>query len=112
MTLKRFVQSLELYFLHGKRRRQFMNRLFMGCGQNVSYFPRMLPLYPELIRFHNNIVVGSNVSFITHDAIHLVLPTDSPGGVYPYGKSRVYRNYGQCVYRSRQYGFVRGENRQ
>ncbi len=59
-----------------------MNRLFMGCGQNVSYFPRMLPLYPELIRFHNNIVVGSNVSFITHDAIHLVLPTDSPGGGY------------------------------
>lgn len=32
-----------------------------------------MPLYPELIRFHNNIVIASDVSFCTHDAIHDVL---------------------------------------
>ena len=61
-----------------------MDRLFGGCGDNVSYFPRLLPLYPELIRFHNNIVVGSHVSFLTHDAIHVILSRypSGPGGGY------------------------------
>lgn len=36
---------------------------------------RKIPLYPECIAFHNNIVVASNVVFITHDAIHKVMNT-------------------------------------
>lgn len=34
---------------------------------------RKVPLYPECIAFNNNIVVASNVLFITHDAIHKVM---------------------------------------
>lgn len=50
-----------------------MKKVFADCGEKVSYFPKILPLYPKLIKFHNNIVIASNVNFITHDAIHVVL---------------------------------------
>jgi len=39
----------------------------------VRFQPRMVPLYPELIKFHNNIMVGAGVRFVTHDAVHTVL---------------------------------------
>lgn len=47
--------------------------IFKMLGENVSLQFRKIPLYPKCIAFHNNIVVASNVSFMTHDAIHLVL---------------------------------------
>lgn len=73
MTKQRLLQTIALYIKKGKRRNDFLQRVMGGCGENVSFFPRIMPLYPELIKFHNNIVIASNVSFITHDAIHAVL---------------------------------------
>lgn len=38
------------------------------------YFqPRFVPLYPELIKLHNNIMVSAGVRFLTHDASFVVL---------------------------------------
>lgn len=48
------------------------HNVFRQLGENVSLQMRKIPLYPECIVFHNNIVVASNVSFLTHDAMHLV----------------------------------------
>lgn len=42
-------------------------------GENVSVQFHKIPLYPKCISFHNNIVIASGVSFVTHDAIHAVL---------------------------------------
>ncbi len=42
-------------------------------GDHVSIQFRVVPLYSELIRFHNNIAVARNVDFCTHDIIHRVL---------------------------------------
>lgn len=41
-------------------------------GENVSIQSRVIPLYSELIYFHNNIAVARNVDFVTHDIMHVV----------------------------------------
>lgn len=56
-----------------RKKKKLLKKIFADCGEKVSYFPKILPLYPKLIKFHNNIVIASNVNFITHDAIHVVL---------------------------------------
>lgn len=73
MRSKRFIQTIKLHIFHGKRRDKFMKNAFGGYGDKVSYFPKIMPLYLELLKFHNNIVIASGVNFITHDAIHVVL---------------------------------------
>lgn len=73
MTKERLIQSIKANIWRGKKRTDFMKAVFAGYGDNVSYFPKIMPLYPELIKFGNNIVVASGVHFITHDAIHKIL---------------------------------------
>ncbi len=73
MTKERLIRSIKMHWLKGDKRNKFMKNVFGGYGENISYFPTIMPLYPELIKFHNNIVIASGVSFCTHDAIHKVL---------------------------------------
>ena len=51
-------------------------------GNHVRLPAMILPLYPKLVTFHNNIEVASRVSFVVHDAIHGVINNDgqSRGG--------------------------------
>ena len=49
------------------------NGVYGAIGKNVMIQGRVVPLYLELIRFHNNISVARNVDFVTHDVIHSVL---------------------------------------
>lgn len=49
------------------------HRIYAGIGKNVSIQSRVVPVYSELIRFHDNIAVARNVDFCTHDVIHKVL---------------------------------------
>ena len=46
----------------------------------MTIMDRKVPLYSNLIRFHNNIEVASNVSFITHDVTHCMLNKYAGGG--------------------------------
>lgn len=48
-------------------------QVFAQMGDYVRFQPRLVPLYPELIKFHSNIMVGAGVRFVTHDAVHAVL---------------------------------------
>ena len=48
-------------------------KLYGSVGENCSIQQRKLPLYSELIFLHNNICIGSNVLFVTHDAVHFML---------------------------------------
>ena len=76
MTLKRLYHSFRMSMCRGSRRRAEYakkHHIFAGIGENVSIMGRVIPLYSELIRFHNNIAVASNVTFCTHDEIRLVL---------------------------------------
>ena len=75
MKLKRLIQLMGLWTKRGARRRgRYLKQhnIMASIGDNVRYQPRKIPLYPELIRIGDNVMIGSNVSLITHDAIHVV----------------------------------------
>lgn len=63
-----------LIFESQKRNRYIKkHKIFKEMGENVHFQPRIIPSDPELIKFHDNIVVGSNTTFVNHDYIHSVL---------------------------------------
>jgi len=81
MNIKRIWHSLRLVtILSGKKRAQYIkkHKLFNYIGDDCMLQIRKLPLYSDLIRFHNNVRIASNVSFITHDVVHSVLNTKYP----------------------------------
>ncbi len=47
--------------------------IFHHVGKNCMVMFRKIPLYPELISLGNNVWVASQVTFVTHDAIHHML---------------------------------------
>ena len=53
--------------------------IFYSMGENVFFQPRIIPSDPKLIKFHNNIVVTSNVTFVNHDVFHLGLKSLGKG---------------------------------
>lgn len=73
---KRLYHTIRLQFIRNARQRaEYLKRKnIFGCvGNNVSIMQRKIPLYPELIKFHNNISIGSNTSFLTHDGVFRIL---------------------------------------
>lgn len=47
--------------------------VYAHYGDNVAIQSRFIPIYSELISFHNNIVIARNVDFCTHDVTHSVI---------------------------------------
>ena len=45
-------------------------KIFAHVGKYVAYQPRKIPLYGNLISIGDNVIIGSSVSFLTHDAFH------------------------------------------
>lgn len=62
-----------------KKRIKFTRAVTLGeeyfgdVGENVKFQPRLIPLHPELIKLHNNIVVAAGVRFGTLDTSYTVL---------------------------------------
>lgn len=76
MKLKRLMHTVGMNMQRGALARgNYLKKkqVFAQMGDYVRFQPRMVPLYPELIKFHNNIMVGAGVRFVTHDAAHAVL---------------------------------------
>lgn len=76
MNKKRLLQTIGLAAKRsaGERGRYLKEKnIFAFVGENVHFQPRLVPLYPELIKLHNNIMVSAGVRFITHDASFVVL---------------------------------------
>lgn len=61
--------------LNSNKRNRYLKKhqIFKEMGDNVFFQPRFIPSDPKLIKFHNNIIVTSNVTFVTHDIFHLGL---------------------------------------
>jgi len=61
--------------LNSDKRNKYIKKhhIFKEMGDNVFFQPRVIPSDPKLITLHNNIVVTSNVTFVTHDVFHLGL---------------------------------------
>lgn len=61
--------------LDSAKRNRYIKKhhIFKSVGENFFFQPRIIPSDPELICFHNNDIVTSNVTFVTHDVFHLGL---------------------------------------
>lgn len=46
--------------------------VFLSIGDGCSILKRQLPLYPNLIKFGNNVHVASNAGFVVHDITHMM----------------------------------------
>lgn len=76
MNRKRLLQTIGLAMKRGsvERARYLKEKnIFASVGENVHFQPRLIPLYPELIKLHNNIMISAGVRLITHDASFVVL---------------------------------------
>ena len=48
------------------------HRVFAAVGENFFFQPRKLPAQPELIRFHDNVAVATDVTFLNHDVMDIM----------------------------------------
>ena len=55
--------------INSDKRNKYLKKhnVFAEMGDNVFFQPRFIPSDPKLIKFHNNVIVTSNVTFVTHD---------------------------------------------
>ena len=76
MKLERLIYTIGLNLQRGASARgAYLKKkgIFEQMGDYIRFQPRTVPLYPKLIKFHSNIMIGAGVRFITHDAVHTVL---------------------------------------
>jgi acetyltransferase-like isoleucine patch superfamily enzyme len=59
--------------INSDKRNKYLKKhnIFGAMGDNVFFQPRLIPSDPKLIRFHNNVIVTSNVTFVTHDVFNM-----------------------------------------
>lgn len=75
MRGKRLRNQVVFFFINNPYKRgEYIKRkhMFHDCGEDVCFQPRKIPLYGELISVGSNVVIGSNVSFCTHDGMSSV----------------------------------------
>lgn len=70
------LRKLWFYCLPGSEARiKYIKKhnIFDHVGENFFFQPRKLPADPKFIRFHDNVAVAADVTFVNHDVIYLVL---------------------------------------
>lgn len=76
MEKKRLWHQIRVMLIWGSdKRTDYLRKhhVFREIGQKVYLQSRKIPLYANLISFHNNIRCAANVDFVTHDVMHTVL---------------------------------------
>lgn len=76
MIFKRLIHTIRLWTINSPMKRvEYLKRkkVFNNIGNRVMIQSRKIPLYPELIKIHNNVWIASGVKFITHDVTHFML---------------------------------------
>lgn len=48
------------------------HQVFACLGENVFYQSRRIPVEPQLVKIHNNVVLAADVQIIPHDIMHYV----------------------------------------
>ncbi len=75
-TIKRFYHTFRLcLILSSEKRADYIrrNNIFHSMGYGCTIMKRKIPLCSKLISLGNNVHLASDVSLVTHDAIHLCL---------------------------------------
>ena len=81
MRFKRLVHSLNLLVrgTREKRTRYMKEHNVLGAmGDNCSWGPWLVPVYPKLIRLHNNVTIHKTVTLIPHDMVNRFLKRGFP----------------------------------
>ena len=63
------------FFMSSSKRANYIKKkhLFSLFGNNCYYHPYKIPVESKLIKIHDNVIIASEVSFITHDVIDFML---------------------------------------
>lgn len=82
MKAKRLIHSIALLFLRsGRKRANYLKKhhILGGVGNDCYFGPTLLPIYPELIKLHNNVVIHGKVRIVPHDMVNTFLKRAVPG---------------------------------
>lgn len=63
-----------------KKRAEYLKKhnILGGIGENCKYGPWRLPIYPKLIKLHNNVIIHRRAHIIPHDVINRFLSQAYP----------------------------------
>ena len=82
MKTKRLIHSIAMLLLrNGRKRAAYLKKhhILGGIGENCIFGPYLEPLYPELIKLHNNVVVHKKSLLVPHDMVNVFLKRAVPG---------------------------------
>ena len=73
MTFKRMISQMRfwMYLGRGDKRAKYAKKkdLFAEVGEKC-WLPSTLPLYPKLVKIHNNVIIHRSVVMVTHDRMN------------------------------------------
>lgn len=73
---REFLQKLWFQCLrNGFTRADYLRKhdILAEIGNNVYFYSRIMPADPKLLKIHNNVSIATNVRFVNHDRIDIVL---------------------------------------
>ena len=82
MTLQRLKLSLRLLTLRSSAKRAAYLKehdILGGIGENCYWGPWFMPLYPKMIKLHDNVVVHKKAKLVPHDMVNACLRRCQPG---------------------------------
>lgn len=82
MKPARLYHSIRLLLCRNSRKRaKYLkdHKVLAGIGENCHWGPTLLPLYPELIKLHDNVTIHKTVKLMPHDVLNGFLMRSKPG---------------------------------
>ena len=71
LIIKLFIKYIRSAEKKGKLIKKY--KVFNEVGENLFYFPKVLPNNPKLLKLGDNVTIAANVIFIDHDVVSMVL---------------------------------------
>lgn len=87
MRLERMYHSVRLLMCRTARQRAtYLKKhdILGGIGENCKWGPWLLPLYPKMIRLHDNVIVHKTAKLVPHDMLNSFLGTCHPNVDFGY----------------------------
>ena len=81
MTKERLKLSIRLFLIRSAAgRAEYLKKhdILGGIGENCRWGPWFMPLYPKLIKLHDNVTIHKTVKLVPHDMVNTFLKRVSP----------------------------------
>ena len=82
MRAERMYHSFRLLLIRrAKKRAEYLKKhnILGAIGDNCIWGPWLIPLYPKMIKLHDNVCVHKTAKIVTHDMINAFLMRTQPG---------------------------------